>query len=79
MRLTLLMGRRYAPYSKWLGTVFAGLPNPDGLGSSLAEAAAAGMLMAREEALGRAARPNIQLIDRISCTRSHAPILNGTG
>jgi len=48
------MGRRYAPYSKWLGTAFAGLPDPDGLGSSLAEAVAAGTLMAREEALGRA-------------------------
>ena len=54
MRLALLMGRRYAPYSKWLGTAFAGLPDPDGLGSSLAEAMAAGTLMAREEALGRA-------------------------
>jgi len=38
MRLALLIGRRYAPYSKWLGTAFAGLPDPDGLGSGLAEA-----------------------------------------
>ncbi|HEY5178715.1 MAG TPA: DUF4037 domain-containing protein [Dermatophilaceae bacterium] len=54
MRLALLIGRRYAPYSKWLGTAFAGLPDPDGLGSSLAEAMAADALTAREEALGRA-------------------------
>jgi len=56
MRLALLMGRRYAPYSKWLGTAFAGLPDPDGLGSSLAEAMAADAPTAREEALGRAYR-----------------------
>jgi Domain of unknown function (DUF4037) len=54
MRLALLIGRRYAPYSKWLGTAFAGLPDLDGLGSSLAEAMAADALTAREAALGRA-------------------------
>ena len=54
MRLALLIGRRYAPYSKWLGTAFAALPDPDGLGSSLVEAIAADTLTAREEALGRA-------------------------
>ena len=54
MRLALLMGRKYAPYSKWLGTAFAGLPDLDGFGSSLAEAMAADTLTAREGALGRA-------------------------
>ncbi|HEY8719037.1 DUF4037 domain-containing protein [Pengzhenrongella sp.] len=54
MRLALLMGRRYAPYSKWLGTAFARLPDPDGLGSRLAESMAAGTPTAREAALGRA-------------------------
>jgi Domain of unknown function (DUF4037) len=54
VRLALLMGRRYAPYSKWLGTAFAELPDPDGLGSSLAEAMAADALTEREGALGRA-------------------------
>ncbi len=54
MRLALLIGRRYAPYSKWLGTAFAGLPDPDGLGSSLAEVMTAETLATREEALGRA-------------------------
>jgi hypothetical protein len=54
MRLALLMGRRYAPYSKWLGTSFARLPDPDGLGSTLMGAMVADSLTAREEALGRA-------------------------
>jgi hypothetical protein len=54
MRLALLIGRTYAPYGKWLGTAFVGLPDPDGLGSSLAEAMAADSLTAREDALGRA-------------------------
>jgi hypothetical protein len=54
MRLALLIGRRYAPYSKWLGTAFAALPDPDGLGSCLAEAMAADALRAREGAMGRA-------------------------
>jgi hypothetical protein len=54
IRLALLIGRRYAPYSKWLGTAFAGLPDPDGLGSSLGEAMTADTLKAREQPLGRA-------------------------
>jgi hypothetical protein len=35
MRLALLMARRYAPYSKWLGTAFSRLPDPDGLSTCL--------------------------------------------
>jgi Domain of unknown function (DUF4037) len=31
MRLALLLEHRYAPYSKWLGSAFAALDNPDGL------------------------------------------------
>ena len=54
MRLALLIGRTYAPYGKWLGTAFAGLPDPDDLGSVLSEAMAADALTAREEVLGRA-------------------------
>ena len=50
-RLALLIGRTYAPYSKWPGTAFADLPDPDGLGSVLAEAMAAGTLMTREKSL----------------------------
>jgi Domain of unknown function (DUF4037) len=54
MRLALLLGRRYAPYSKWLGTAFARLPDPDGLGRALAAAVGATDLPAREAALGSA-------------------------
>ena len=54
MRLALLLGRRYAPYGKWLGTAFSRLPDPDGLGGHLAEAMAATSLQARETALGHA-------------------------
>ncbi|GAA3794207.1 DUF4037 domain-containing protein [Streptomyces phyllanthi] len=35
MRLCLLLARRYAPYSKWLGTAFARLPVAAGLTPSL--------------------------------------------
>ncbi len=35
MRLCLLMGRRYPPYAKWLGTAFARLPEAGDLGPVL--------------------------------------------
>ena len=54
MRLALLLERRHAPYSKWLGTAFARLPDADGLGAALAAALAAPDLAARESALGTA-------------------------
>ncbi len=49
MRLALLQARSYAPYQKWLGTAFAALPDPDGLGVRLAAAA-----RGDQEALGAA-------------------------
>jgi hypothetical protein len=54
IRLALHVGRRYAPYSKWLGTAFARLPDPDGLAASLDEAVTARTLSDREAALGQA-------------------------
>jgi Domain of unknown function (DUF4037) len=54
MRLALLLARRYAPYSKWLGTAFAQLPDPDGLGAALRDAIRARDGDGRGEALGRA-------------------------
>ena len=51
MRLALLMARRYWPYTKWLGTAFAELPDPDGLGQALARALAAPDLAGREHHL----------------------------
>ncbi len=56
MRLALLIGRRYAPYSKWLGTAFADLADPEGLRSCLARASTADALPQREESLGLAYR-----------------------
>ena len=41
MRLWLLMHRRYPPYSKWLGTAFARLPDCAGLAAALAAALSA--------------------------------------
>jgi Domain of unknown function (DUF4037) len=54
MRLALLIGRRYAPYTKWLGTAFARLHHPDALPQHLAAALAAGDVRQREVALGAA-------------------------
>lgn len=54
MRLALMLGRRHAPYSKWLGTASAGLPDHDGLGRALGAAVATPDLPEREAALGAA-------------------------
>jgi len=43
-RLALLLGRRWAPYSKWLGSAFSAMPDPDGLGSALLRALDTGEL-----------------------------------
>lgn len=51
MRLVLLQERTYAPYGKWLGTVFAPLGRRDGLGDHLRGAVHATGLTDREAAL----------------------------
>jgi hypothetical protein len=51
MRLALLMARAYAPYTKWLGTTFAGLDHGDGLDRDLEATLAADTLADRERAL----------------------------
>ena len=51
VRLCLLIGRRYAPYTKWLGSAFARLDVGAELGPSLERALAAPTYPAREEAL----------------------------
>jgi hypothetical protein len=38
MRLCLLLGRRYPPYGKWLGSAFAALPDAVGVAAALDEA-----------------------------------------
>lgn len=54
MRLALLLGRRYAPYQKWLGTAFARSPHPDGLPEQLAAVLAATDSAARQDGLAGA-------------------------
>ncbi|HYN94926.1 MAG TPA: DUF4037 domain-containing protein [Pilimelia sp.] len=54
MRLCLLLGRRYPPYGKWLGTAFAGLPGIADVAAAVAAALSAPDWPAREEALCRA-------------------------
>jgi len=54
MRLCFLLARRYAPYSKWLGTAFGRLDAAAELAPPLEHVLAAGDLAAREAALGQA-------------------------
>jgi Domain of unknown function (DUF4037) len=54
MRLCLLMNRRYPPYSKWLGSAFARLPEAAAIGPALRAALAATDAAAREQGLVRA-------------------------
>jgi hypothetical protein len=54
MRLCLLLERRYAPYSKWLGSAFAQVPAAESLAPSLRGALAATDHTARERHLGDA-------------------------
>ena len=51
MRLCFLMDRRYAPYSKWLGSAFKQLDIASEIGPHLETALAAGTYSAREAAL----------------------------
>ncbi|WP_433663857.1 DUF4037 domain-containing protein [Nocardia sp. CA-128927] len=54
MRLCLLMGRRYPPYSKWLGSAFAQLPAATALNPILRAALAATDWRQHEQHLARA-------------------------
>ena len=54
VRLALLLERRYAPYSKWLGTAFARLPHRDDLPEHLAAATRASSVGERTAALAGA-------------------------
>jgi Domain of unknown function (DUF4037) len=70
MRLCLLMGRRYPPYSKWLGTAFTGLPGAAGLGASLAAAVSAAGWRTREQHLCRAYEAAAEWHNRLGVTPS---------
>ncbi|MGN9806867.1 DUF4037 domain-containing protein [Micromonospora sp. L32] len=54
MRLGLLLHRRWPPYDKWLGTVFARLPQAPPVVAALTDALGSGGWTAREAGLGRA-------------------------
>jgi hypothetical protein len=56
MRLALLLQKRYAPYSKWLGTAFARLPSTDDLPAQLHATVHAADSERRQEALAGAYR-----------------------
>ncbi|MFI5907713.1 DUF4037 domain-containing protein [Dactylosporangium sp. NPDC051541] len=54
MRLCLLLARRYPPYSKWLGTAFAALPDAAPIGTALTRALQADDADERQAALADA-------------------------
>jgi hypothetical protein len=64
----LLLERRYAPYSKWLGAAFAELDCAGALGPHLAAALDAGGHAAREAALCRAYELVAGLHNRLAIT-----------
>ncbi|MEV4279105.1 DUF4037 domain-containing protein [Actinoplanes xinjiangensis] len=51
MRLTLLLARRFPPYSKWLGSAVTALPEAAGIVAALHEALAADDVRQRQDAL----------------------------
>lgn len=75
MRLCLLLARRYPPYSKWLGTAFAALPEVDEIAAALRDAVDTrdpgrrqAALCTAYEAAGR--RQNrLELADPVEATR----------
>jgi hypothetical protein len=54
IRLAFLLARQYAPYTKWLGTAFARLNDPDDLGPELHRVVGADTYAGREDALAAA-------------------------
>ena len=68
-RLFLLMRRRYPPYSKWLGTAFARLPDAPVLAPPLAGAIAATDWPARERQLGQACRAAAAMHNELRITK----------
>jgi hypothetical protein len=68
MRLCLLMHRRYPPYSKWLGTAVARLPEGAGLTASLTAAVSAGDWPAREQHLREACETVAALHNELGLT-----------
>jgi hypothetical protein len=64
MRLGFLLERQWPPYSKWLGTVFAGLPRAGGAAPAVHDALAAHTWQEREAALVEA----LTLLHDLQCS-----------
>jgi hypothetical protein len=77
MHLCLLMARRYPPYSKWLGTAFARLPDAGAIGVALTEALAAPDYPTRERALCRAYELSAEWHNRLGLTTPLDPTVRG--
>ncbi len=73
MRLSLLMHRRYPPYSKWLGSAFARLPFAAGITPALTGALAATTWRDREAHLGTAYSAVAGLHNRLGLTEPLDP------
>jgi hypothetical protein len=69
MRLCLLMRRRYPPYSKWLGTAFAQLPEAAAVMPHLTAAVAATGWPARQRHLGQACETAAAMHNELGITR----------
>jgi hypothetical protein len=68
MRLCLLMARRYPPYSKWLGTALARLPDGADIALALSRAVSAADWQTRERHLCRAYEIAAALHNRLGLT-----------
>ena len=68
MRLCFLLERRYAPYSKWLGTAFARLESAAAVGPLLGAAMGADRWPEAERALVRAYREVADRHNRLGLT-----------
>jgi hypothetical protein len=73
MRLCLLLGRRYPPYGKWLGTAFAGLAGTGAIGAALGEALDARDPAHRQAALCTAYEAAGRWQNRLDLARPVAP------
>ena len=77
MRLWLLMARRYPPYSKWLGSAFARVPDTATLAASLAAALSATDWTSRERHLSQAYVTVAQAHNQLGLTEPLDPATRG--
>jgi hypothetical protein len=73
MRLCLLMARRYPPYSKWLGTAFARLPDAATVAPALSRAVSAADWQTRERYLCQAYEIAAALHNQLGVSRPVEP------